>query len=83
MLSFVLKFRPKPFHKIDPRPGVAFTNPELEHVGPFQAVQLPEENSVDTGPLTSFPAIPIGSPDDLQKAREPQGAFGPFQLINL
>ena len=66
-----------------PRPDVVFPRPDQDRFGPFEVVQPPEENSVDTGPLVSFPAIPIGSPADLQKARERPSAFGPFQLIDL
>ena len=66
-----------------PRPDIAFPRPDQDRFGPFEVVQPPEENSVDTGPLASFPAIPIGSPAEFQKARERPGAFGPFQLIDL
>ena len=66
-----------------PRPDLSFPRPEQDRFGPFEVVQPPEENSVDTGPLPAFPAIPIGSPQELQKARERPSAFGPFQLVDL
>jgi len=66
-----------------PRPDPVFPRPDQDSFGPFEVVQPPEENAVDIGPLTAFPAIPVGSPQELQKARERPSAFGPFQLVDL